>query len=310
MGSDVQGDDTVAGRYCLNTYSYTQTMGAADCLRHLARKGARDIELMTFPGHVWIDDDQRSLRNIRSIIDGEGLRLSSINTVNVDLNIAGAAAEMRAYSLGLVEVFLRIAGVLGAQGFILGPGKANPLLPLPTDRLQDYFFQALDRLLPVAREHGVGLWVENMPFAFLPTLDGVLNAVDTYGSSEVGICYDVANAHFVGEDPAAGIRRLGQRLDLLHLSDTTRQAYRHAAIGTGDVDFAGVWRAAREVGLRRVPVLEIISTEGDRDLFEAPLALRERGFASEGRPTLALSGDPQSAIPLVQPSSSNSSTSR
>lgn len=268
----------IGDRFSINTYSYTQTTTAAECLRKLAAMGARGIELMAFPGHLWIDDSKATLAEIRTILDGEGLELSSLNTANIDLNITGASAEMRDFSVGLVEHFLRIAGEIGAPSFILGPGKANPLFPLRFDLLRDHLFRALDRLLPVAATHGVELWAENMPFAFLPDLSRLLATLDAYGASDMGICYDVANAHFIGEDAAEGIARLGSRLKLFHISDTGRQVYRHDPIGMGDVDFTTIGSALRRAGHDKPPVLEIISLTPDADFLNAEEALRQRGY--------------------------------
>ncbi|MCC0028996.1 MAG: hypothetical protein H6891_01405 [Brucellaceae bacterium] len=36
--------------YGINTYAYSQSHSAADCLRHLADLGARAVEMMVYPG--------------------------------------------------------------------------------------------------------------------------------------------------------------------------------------------------------------------------------------------------------------------
>jgi L-ribulose-5-phosphate 3-epimerase len=113
---------------------------------------------------------------------------------------------------------------------------------------------------------GVEIWAENMPFAFLPDIEGLLGALDSYGNDAIKVCYDVANAYFIGEDPVAGIPRIGNRLRIIHLSDTTRSIYRHDPIGAGDMDFARILPAVMAAGLPRAPILEIISSEADRDL--------------------------------------------
>ena len=121
----------IGDHFGINTYSYTQTMTAADCLRHLADMGARAFELMFYPGHLWITDTPETLTEIRNVISTNSLELMSLNAPNIDLNIAAATQEMLALSLQTNRRFLRIASELGAGGIILGPGKANPLLPLP-----------------------------------------------------------------------------------------------------------------------------------------------------------------------------------
>jgi L-ribulose-5-phosphate 3-epimerase len=39
---------------------------------------------------------------------------------------------------------------------IIGPGKANPLFPMPRDRMVAHFYRALDILAPLAREMARG----------------------------------------------------------------------------------------------------------------------------------------------------------
>src|SRR5690348_293978 len=146
---------------------------------------------------------------------------------NIDINVAGASEEMRTYSLGLLSRFVQLAGDLGAPGIVIGPGKANPLFPATAEQLTGHFFAALDVLCPIAEKAGTALWAENIPFAFLPGIDALTAALDRYGNANIGIVYDVANAHFIGEDIHYGLRRSGARLKLVHLSDTGRRLYRH-----------------------------------------------------------------------------------
>src|ERR1700694_1926114 len=159
---------------------------------------------------------------------------------NHDINIDADAPEMRAYSLDLLTETVRLAGELGARGVVIGPRKANPLFPADAKDLTGYFCAALDRLCPVAQASGTALWAENMPFAFLPAIADLLAALRQYGNDAVGIVYDIANAYFIGEDFADGLRQCRQRLALVHLSDTGKKIYRHDAVGQGSVPFAEV----------------------------------------------------------------------
>jgi sugar phosphate isomerase/epimerase len=262
----------------INTYAYTQSMPAADCVRALAGRGVKALELMFYPGHLWISDAPETLRELRRAIDESGCTLVSVNTPNIDLNVAAATEEMRAHSIGIELEYLRVASELDAEGLILGPGKANPLFPLPRATLEGHFFRALDTLLPVAERRGVELWAENMSFAFLPDAEGLMQALDGYGADAVKVCYDVANAHFIGEDPVAGLARVAPRLRLVHISDTTRSVYRHDAVGLGDIDFARIAPAVRATGLPRPPMLEIISRDAGRDIGRSIEALAALGY--------------------------------
>ena len=132
--------------------------------------------------------------------------------------------------------------------------------------MEAYFFRALDALLPIAERNGIELWAENMPFAFLPGADSLMASLDRYGADTIGVCYDVANAHFIGEDPVAEIDRVRPRLSLVHLSDTGQSVYRHDPVGLGDVNFAALTPKIKALGLERTPMLEIISRDPDCDI--------------------------------------------
>ena len=144
-----------ASAFGANTYSYMRSHSAEACIARLADQGFLEFELMVHPGHLWPADlsaEQRSA--IRRLIEARGLRLVTLNMPNIDINIAGAAQEMRSYSLGLLTETVRLAGELGARGVVIGPGKANPLFPADPEELTGHFLAALDRLCPVASAPG------------------------------------------------------------------------------------------------------------------------------------------------------------
>ena len=266
-----------------NTYSYMRSHRAAACLTRLAALGFREFEIMVHPHHLWPADlTSAQRRDLRRLIESNGWRLTALNMPNIDINVAAAAPGMRAYSIALLEDAVRLAGELGARGVVIGPGKANPLFPADATELIGYFFAALDRLCPVAEQSGTALWLENMPFAFLPGIGECLDALDRYGNDALRIVYDIANAWFIGEDFAAGLKACRARLALVHLSDTGRQAYRHDPVGLGSVPFADVPRALAAVGYSAKPMLEIISRDPDRDIVASASKLALLGFAPSG----------------------------
>jgi L-ribulose-5-phosphate 3-epimerase len=263
-----------------NTYSYMLSQNAETCLARLADFGFVEFEVMIHPGHLWPADlspDKR--RAIRHTLEQRGLRLTTLNMPNIDINVVSTTPGMRAYSLELLSETVRLAGDLGARGVVIGVGKANPLFPADAETLTGYFFAALDRLGPAAEASCTSLWVENMPFAFLPAIGGLMDALERYGNDSIRIVYDVANAYFIAEDFGAGLKRCQNRLALVHLSDTGRQVYRHDAVGLGTVPFADVPRALAAVGYRARPMLEIISDDPDRDILASAEKLAALEFS-------------------------------
>jgi L-ribulose-5-phosphate 3-epimerase len=272
-----------AAGFAVNTYSYIFGGSAADTVARLADQGYGGVELMFFPGHLWPAElDAAKLRSLRRLCEAR-LRLVTVNMPNVDINVAAAAEEMRTYTLNLLVQFVRCAGELGAGGIIVGPGKPNPLFPMPRERMIAYFYRALDRLAPLARQVGTRLFIENMPFAFLPDADALMKVVDGYGDDSIRVIYDVANAHFIGESPTEGLHRVRDRLSLVHFSDTTRQSYKHDPIGCGDVPLTGLAAAMKEVGYTELPMLEVISLNPDTDIAESCGHLQRAGLAGDAR---------------------------
>jgi sugar phosphate isomerase/epimerase len=271
-----------ASMFGANTYSYMRSHSAEACLARLADQGFDEFEVMVHPGHLWPTDMSAKQRStLRSMIERRGITLVSLNMPNIDINVAAAAQGMRAYSLKLLIDTVRLAGEIGARGVVIGPGKANPLFPAGADELTKHFFDALDLLCPVAESAGTALWVENMPFAFLPGIGELLAALKDYGNDKVRIIYDIPNAYFIGEDFADGLKQCSALLELVHLSDTGRQAYRHDPVGLGTVPFADVPRALEAVGYnatRPKPMLEIISRDPDTDIIASAAKLAVLGF--------------------------------
>jgi L-ribulose-5-phosphate 3-epimerase len=141
-----------------------------------------------------------------------------------------------------------------------------------------YLFAGFDRILPLARRLGVKIALENLPISFLPTASGMMAALDRYGDDGLEIVYDVANAFFVGEDPSVGLRKVNQRLRLIHVSDTTRESYRHDPVGEGDVPFPSIAKTLREIQSPAPTILEIISREPDEAIQQSAKRLLTLGW--------------------------------
>jgi len=265
--------------FAVNTYSYTLNYSARDCIESLAQRGYREFELMLYPGHLWPNTCSKSQRReLRNLIESNGLLVSTLNMPNIDLNITAATLEMRAYTMAHLRGVIELAGDLGVTGVVLGPGKANPLLTAPIESLIEHLYHALDELEPLAKDVGTSLLMENMPFAFLPDIDSLLKALDEYGNQRIGVVYDVANGHFISEDIVEALKKARKRLKVLHLSDTNKNVYRHDTLGLGSVDFVPIPNVLKEIGFTNRPVLEIISSNPDNDLDDSCKKLHAMGW--------------------------------
>ena len=243
------------------------TQSALDCVEHLAQMGFDEFELMTMPGHLWPDhlgDGQR--RDLLARFDDLGIRVRSLNHTGLDQNLCSALPEVRSYTVGLFLKLIKLARQLRAPNVIVVPGRLNPLLPAPGSRHVDWLYESLAQLKNVAEDSGVTLALENIPIGPIPRVGDVIDMVRRVDSPAVRICYDVANGHYAGEDPVAGLEAAAPWLDVVHISDTTRKVWRHDVIGDGDIDFAPILKAIDAIGHVRKPLIELCVTDPDAGL--------------------------------------------
>jgi sugar phosphate isomerase/epimerase len=89
-------------------------------------------------------------------------------------------------------------------------------------RIRDAVPRSLDELVPIAKEAGVRILLENLPYhcdyAFL-TMRELRSLVDRYPEAQVGLVIDTGHAWVLGNDPAEEIRAAGPRLWGTHLQD-------------------------------------------------------------------------------------------
>ena len=243
----------------VNTMSYMWRAPARAALETLAREGYRRFELMAQRPHLDPMMDHSELKAFARFLRDAGLTVETLNLPSLDQNLASASPEMRDYSVRLFERLVEMAGTIGAGGVVTVTGRVNPLIPPPRADLESWFGEGFARVQRSAESADIHLWLENIPMGVYPRADQLIAFADRIDSPMVGICYDIANAHFIGEDTAAGLKQVCSRLGMVHLSDTGRQLWRHDPVGEGSCDFAGFAQALRELAYAGTSMLEIVA---------------------------------------------------
>jgi sugar phosphate isomerase/epimerase len=263
----------------VNTYSYIWSTPMADCLRRLHDIGYEDFEVVVNPPHCPLEGDPQSRRHLASALRAEGIALRSLNLPSLDANLASSLARTRSYSVQMFRAAIDLASDLEIARLVTVPGRMSPLLPPAMALREAWMRESLDALIPHAEARGVGLALENVPFASFPDAHSLGAFVRSVGSPVLSVCYDAANAHFIGESPAEGLAALADLVTIVHLSDTTRAAWRHDEVGRGDLPFAQVRQALDRIGYRGTCMLEIIDAQAQAAILRSHRALATLGFA-------------------------------
>lgn len=248
----------------VNTISDAWTTPMEQSLSRLAKLGYRQFDVMLTPTQLDTENlTPLDFRRLRRFLSDEGIRICSLTTQSLDHNLASPRAEIRAMTVGFKKSILNVAAELDVPGIVVVSGRYNPLNPPPRAQLEGWLRESLDAVIPYAEKVGVKLFLENVPMGVLPTAALMMDWVNEYDSDALTVCYDVSNAHFIKEDLTEAIRLVAPKLDLLHLSDTPEDAWRHDPIGTGTIDHAAVARVLREVDYKGMSVIEIITPDPD-----------------------------------------------
>jgi len=268
-------------RVGVNTMSFMWRASAREAMETLARAGYRRFELMAQRPHLDPMMERADAIALARFLRGAGLTVETINLPSLDQNLASASPEMRDYSVRLFERLIAIADTIGASAVVVVTGRVNPLIPPPRRDLEAWFADGFERVLRAAQASGVRLLLENIPMGVYPRADQLAAFAGRIDSPTVGICYDIANAHFIGEDAAAGLRQVRARLGIVHLSDTGREVWRHDPVGQGTCDFAGFGATLREIGYAATSMLEIVADPPVEHIVESHRRIAAWGWAAD-----------------------------
>jgi sugar phosphate isomerase/epimerase len=261
-----------------STFGYLHHRSLSEALDDLAAHGFAAVELTPSPPHLHPPGlgayDRRALARRLARL---GLRCLSVNPSFGDLNLISTNPEFRELSLRQIEQGIELAAE--APFHVVVAGRRHALAQAPADDARGVLLDGLARLLAAAERHGVTLVLENSPYGFLGKADDLVGISDEIGDPRLRLCYDVANA-LAQEDPAEGVRLIGARLGLAHVSDTPKASWRHTSPGRGEVDLGAFAAALAEVGYAEATVYELVDEEDPSPRLGDDLAaLRAHGWS-------------------------------
>jgi sugar phosphate isomerase/epimerase len=234
----------------------------------MAKLGLDFVDLTLEPPQaaVWVADTKA----IRAALDKT--HLGVIGHTAYYLPLASPFESLRRAAVEECKNCLRAFAEVGAKWMNLHPdGKA----PLHVDNFHiGRNIQSLKDLLPVARDCGVGLMIENLPGKFntVAQLSLILDALP-----EVGLHMDIGHCNLMVEHNTADelLAAYGKRLKHVHLHDNKGgSADLHLPLGAGTIDVAHYVRSLKNSGYDGTITLEVFS-EDDAYLVHSRDVLRK-----------------------------------
>lgn len=217
-------------------------------------------------GALGLDTSKDRCAEILTMAAAQGLQIASVASgLYWSRSLGDRDAADRRQARDDLETMLRITSWLQCRTLLTIPGSVDVFFlperePLSYEHVWRHATEGILAVLPIAKECGVRIGIENVWNKFLQSPYETATFIDQFESPYVGAYVDVANLMRVGH-PQDWLRHLKHRVVGIHFKD-----YR-MSVGTidgfvdlleGDVDWPEVMSAILEIGYDGPIVAEMI----------------------------------------------------
>ena len=214
-----------------------------------------EIECQTTPEQAKAEEllaaSRKSGIRIHSVMNMDHWKypLSSANPSDVDRSLAG------------METSLRNAKLWGADTVLLVPGLVNA--ETTYEQCNERSQANIKKLIPLAKELGVIIAIEEVWNKFLVNPVDFARYVDSFNSPQIRAYFDVGNIVFYGY-PQHWIRTMGKRIVKLHIKDFyfRKGETKWTDLGEGDINWKAVYAALSDIGYQGTATVELNGGDG------------------------------------------------
>jgi L-ribulose-5-phosphate 3-epimerase len=262
------------------SYGFVYYRTLEESLGDIAELGFELVEIATPPQHVDLSEIKAGERRaIKRALDRHGLKCVATNPV--EMNPISPIVNHWETAYRHYRAAIELACDLEAPFVVMVSGRANPLAPMPEEQTKDLLRGRISQLLPLAQRLGVTVALETVPYGFLQSSVEVAAMVREFDVPELGMTLDCANVYWAGGDPAADLREFAAMVDIVHVSDATRNRWAHTQIGRGEIDFGSIADALRDASYGGPTVYELVDGEDPRPRLRGDWSqLSEWGWSS------------------------------
>jgi len=201
--------------------------------------------------------DERKAVAIKKAADAANVRIDSV--MNMDhwkYPLSSSDASVVEKSLAGMRTSLHNAKLWGSDAVLLVPAVVNPQTSYREAWSRSQ--KEIRKLLPLAEELKIVIAIEEVWNRFLLSPLEMATYIGEFKSPWIQAWFDVGNVLLYGY-PQDWIRTLGKSIVKVHLKDFKRKenGYEWVNLGDGDVDWAAVREAFRDIGYAGSAVTEL-----------------------------------------------------
>lgn len=218
-----------------------------------AALGYDGVELAFAGPHFGPGITQERCKEIKSYAKKKGVALASLcSGFYWGCSLSSPDAKVRKESIAYTKEYLRAAHGVGAKTVLVLPGVVNipweeKFEQVPYQEAWKTATASLKRCLPLAKELGVNIGLENVWNWFLADPYAMRMFVDQFKSPRLGVYFDVANVLLNGR-AQDWVMILGKRIKAIHVKNFTMQDAAGGLHGFGDDLLEGDldWKALKD----------------------------------------------------------------
>jgi sugar phosphate isomerase/epimerase len=263
----------------MTTFGYLYRVPLEQSLESIARAGYNTVEIVPAPPHIALEGFDRSRRKSLTKLLRD-LQLSCVSITPIELNLISTNPDLRRAAIQQYRRSIGLAHDLGASIVVVVAGRQNPLVPMPRADALKMAAEQIFVIIDGAREFGITLAVETVPFGLTETAADVIALVKTIGDKQLAVALDVAN--MLGKDETStAVEKAASHLCLAHLSDSWRARWAHTSVGRGEVDVRGFVQALQTISFTGPCIYELADGEDPDPRIAADLVtLRSWGMTA------------------------------
>lgn len=202
---------------------------------------------------------ERYLTDVKDCASANGLEIHQLH--GAWPHVDDITAEGRAKTVEYFKMNIRGAKMLGCPRVVIHPLMPNLYLGKPADEQEDFEINGLvlETLAPVARENGVTVCFENMPFigaTVFSRVKQVKKLLTMINDEYIKACLDTGHFNSEKGDLYEAICLLGEHLSTMHVHDDRYGQDRHLIPFQGELNWDDFIRGLRDISYQGVISLE------------------------------------------------------
>ena len=225
---------------------------------------------------------ERYLIEVRDCAKANGVEIHQMH--GVWPHVDDTTKEGREQTIEHIKRNIRDAKTLGCPRVVIHP--CMPCLYWGNPYVEEEDFEVnthlLSSLLPVAKEYGVKICFENMPFpkwSVFSQAAKIKQLVSQFNDEHIKVCLDTGHFNSEKKDIYETVCLLGSDLETLHVHDDFYGQDRHLIPYQGEIDWQSFLRGLKDISYKGCISLETRIAESTPEPMKTQMALALSGIA-------------------------------